>query len=171
MKTVLLIILLLLPFPGNGATLHIDNQTRYITIIVDNKNNPPCLFSSPHVPTCLVFPLTQRTVELPVTVITEGTLRFISRPSAEDSLDALKKHSFKSAATFTYQPVGPLKYEQLSCSTPLNEGIKVRLILQDFADITCEAARDRQIFWVYKHNDLHLKLIITDSPSSSRPAR
>ena len=171
MKILLLIVLLLLPFPGKGATLQIDNQSRYITIIIDKKSTSPCLSSSAHPPLCLVLPLTQQTVELPVTEIIEGTLRFIAHPSADDSLDALRKHTFKSAATFTYQPVGPLKYEQLSCSTPLKEGIKVRLVLQDFTDITCEAAMDRQTFWVYKHNDLHLKLIITDSPPSSRPAR
>lgn len=150
------------PYAGS-ASLQIDNQSGYIAVIIERQNTPPCSHASNLTRQCLVPPLTRFVDDFSATLAAEVTLRLVSMPAGHHaSAEPLQAHAFKGQATVTYQPVGPLKYEQLTCHTPINEGVSIGLGLQDTAPMACEGSNTRRMTWVYKRNDLTLNVIIKD---------
>lgn len=147
---------------ASSASLHIDNQSRFIAVIIDRQDDQPCTHASNLIQQCLVPPLTRFIDDWPDTLAAEATLRLISMPVAHASTEPLNAQTFKGTATITYQPVGPLKYEQLTCHTPISEGVSIDLVLEGAEDMACKGANDQRITWVYKHNDLNLNVIVKD---------
>lgn len=170
--TIFILFVLYSPF-AESATLQVENQSRYIAIIVASSGDALCTPNSQALAPCLIAPLSTSAYELSDAQALSATLRFASLPDADNTdIVRLQKHAFKSVSDFTYQPVGPLKYEQVRCETPLNEGISIHIILVDVMDITCSTATDRYVSWVYKRNDVNLKFIVKDLPAKQRkPAR
>lgn len=147
---------------ASSASLHIDNQSRFIAVIIDRQNDQPCTHASNLIQQCLVPPLTRFIDDLPDTLVAGATLRLVSMPAAHASTEPLNTQTFKGTATVTYQPVGPLKYEQLTCQTPINEGISIGLSVEGSKDMACDDAKDQRTTWVYKHNDLNLNVVVKD---------
>lgn len=168
MKITLFIVLMSIAQPSHGAMLHIDNQSRYVAIILEKDNEHPCLQRRDTPSPCLVPPLTTYAYELSDDHVANGTLRIVSMPITRPSKStSLTKYAFKSTAHFTYQPIGPLKYEQLTCTVPINEGVIIRIELQGIQQASCHTATDRHITWVYKRNDVNVKFVIEDHPSTT----
>ncbi|TWR90921.1 hypothetical protein FJD38_07545 [Pseudomonas saxonica] len=172
MRIVIFIVLLLFVPPGNSATLHIENNSRYLAVIIQNTGGYPCLHPPETVNPCLVPPQAHFAYELVDDEVANERLFIVSMPAQLDAThDALNKHPFKSVASYTYRPSGPLRYEQLTCHTPTNEGIGIRLVLEGIVDVTCNVANDQRVTWVYKRNDINLKLILYDLPALKNPYR
>ncbi|MCU1728378.1 hypothetical protein NTD86_15445 [Pseudomonas sp. 7P_10.2_Bac1] len=167
-QTILILFVLYLPL-SESATLQIENQSSFIAVIVDYPSGYPCAPDQQKVRPCLIPPLSSTAYEMPDSDALNAALRFISMPATLDvPLSELKKHAFKSTSDFTYQPIGPLKYEQVRCETPFNEGISINIILVGVMDMTCDKGTDRRLSWVYKRNDVDLKFIIKDLPAKPR---
>lgn len=164
-QTIFILFALYLPM-GHAATLQVENQSRFIAVIIDYTGGYPCVPDNNNVKPCLIAPLATATYELSNTENLSAVLRFVSlqEPSGK-TLDDLKKHTFKSVGDFTYQPIGPLKYEQVRCETPIDEGISIQIILVGLMNMTCEKGTDRRLSWVYKRNDVDLKFILKDLPA------
>lgn len=168
-QTILLVFALYLPL-SESATLHIENQSRYIAVIIDYPAGYPCAPDRQNVRPCLILPLAATSYELPEAEALSAVLRFISLPATSNvALGDLKKHVFKSTGDFTYQPLGALKYEQVKCEIPMEEGISITIILVGVMDKACEKGTDRRLSWVYKRNDVDLKFIIKDLPAKPNP--
>lgn len=159
--TILCMFVLYAPY-ASSASLHIDNQSRFIAVIIDRHNDQPCTHASNLIQQCLVPPLTRFIDDLPDTLVAGATLRLASMPTAHASAEPLNTQTFKGIATVTYQPVGPLKYEQLTCHTPISEGVSIGLRVGGAGDMACQGTNDQRITWVYKHNDLNLNVVVKD---------
>lgn len=172
MRIFIFIVLLLFVPPGNSATLHIENNSRFLAIIIQKTGGYPCIHPLETANPCLVPPQAHFAYELIDDEVSNEKLQIVSMPAQRDATHgALNTYAFKSVASYTYRPSGPLKYEQLTCHTPINEGIVIRLVLEGIVDITCNAANDQRVTWVYKRNDINLKLILYDLPAIKKPYR
>lgn len=166
MRMIIFIALLLFSPPSPSAILHIENQSSFLAVVLNNIGGHPCTPSANTAPPCLIPPHSNFVHELVDDEPATATLHIISMPSTPTLPDeALDKYAFKSFANFTYRPLGPLKYEQLTCNTPANEGITIRLILEGVAQVACDTTTTRGITWIYKRNDIPLKFILNDIPT------
>lgn len=166
--TVFILFVLYLPL-AESATLQVENQSNYIAIIVTSASTSLCTPNEQQLRPCLILPLSTHAYALSDVQALSATLRLISLPQAhETDMNSLQKHVFKSVSDFTYQPVGPLRYEQVRCETPMNEGVSINIVLVDVMDVTCSTATDRHMSWVYKRNDVNLKFIVKDLPAKQR---
>ena len=170
MRMIIFIVLLFFSSPGPGALLHIDNQSNFLAVVLNNIGGHPCTPSANTAPPCLIPPHSHFVHELVDDEPANATLHIISMPSTQPPPgEALDKYAFESFANFTYRPLGPLKYEQLTCATPANEGITIRLILEGVTQVDCDTTNTRGITWIYKRNDIPLKFILNDVPTVKNP--
>ncbi len=170
MRMIIFIVLLFFSPPGPGALLHIDNQSNFLAVVLNNIGGHPCTPSANTAPPCLIPPHSHFVHELVDDEPANATLHIISMPSTQPPPgEALDKYAFESFANFTYRPLGPLKYEQLTCATPANEGITIRLILEGVTQVDCDTTNTRGITWIYKRNDIPLKFILNDVPTVKNP--
>lgn len=168
MRVAMLCMCVLYASYAGSASLQIDNQSGFIAVIIERQNAPPCSHATNATRQCLVPPQTRFVDDFPTTLAAEVTLRLVSMPAGHHvSTEPLQAHAFKGQATVTYQPMGPLKYEQLTCHTPISEGVSISLGLQDTPPTACEGSNARRMTWVYKRNDLNLNVTVKDLP----PAR
>ena len=170
MRMIIFIVLLFFSPPGPGAILHIDNQSNFLAVVLNNIGGHPCTPYANTEPPCLIPPHSHFVHELVDDEPANATLHIISMPSTQTPPgEALDKYAFKSFANFTYRPLGPLKYEQLTCTTPANEGITIQLILEGVTQVACDTTNTRGITWIYKRNDIPLKFILSDVPTVKNP--
>ena len=169
MRPTLFMLLVLYCPLAESATLQVENQSRFIAIIVTSLEGSLCTPNGQQLRPCLILPLSTSTYELSDTQALSATLRLASLPDADNTdISRLQKHAFKSVSEFTYQPVGALRYEQVRCETPISEGISINIILVNVMDVTCSTATDRHTSWVYKRNDVNVKFIVKDLPARQR---
>lgn len=165
MRMIIFIVLLFFSPPSPSAILHIENRSSFLAVVLNNIAGYPCTPSVNTPAPCLIPPHSNFIHELVDDEPANATLHIISMPSTPTLPDeALDKYAFKSFANFTYRPMGPLKYEQISCTTPANEGISIRLILEGVTQVACDANHIHGITWIYKRNDIPLKFILNDVP-------